>query len=981
MPGAFSCVEACKQGPFTLKGLTLHRKACSAWQNEIGALSLSCSSSEESNTEQPATKRRRLEEMDMSQDDNSSINPLRDEPVVNDTSILAPGDTVTAAPAIPVPRPFTRSQARNIHVGYRQEHDMLPEGPPQLSMPNVIPTSNPVLPAKTQPRHQAFRTEPDVFGRYRVYPAKPLVIPDAGSPMAHVLPASIRDRNSWLDTTADIAQIIAPCPNLSVFYVMRYHWLTGETKSLANRDYLCSEVLLQPDFNRDDLININFKDIDDKLAAAAHNWDPSFPLSEGWKNIPLCLPVPPPRITQRNRANPPSPSYISINGFRALTLLSVMRKAFSKNDQKSFHYEPFEEYYKPPGSLDPPQRLSGEMYTSPAMVRAHQEVQHLVIEDKSCTLPRCVAAYMFASDSVQFASFSRLKGWPILCSFGNQSKYEQCKPTSNTCFQLAHIPSARYLIYNEGQSVQSKAVEELLKDNSYVPVMNAFSFKLGDLGFNIFGSLVVDQLHEVELGVWKAVFKHLIRLLHLSGNSAVVEFNKRFRSVPSFSSTICSFAEDVAEMGRIAARDYEDILQCCIPVFEGLLPASCEIAAQRLLFVFATWHGLAKLRLHTRDTLRVFKLLTTQLGDALRHFAHLTKDLEVRETPKEYARRRKQIEAAKALTMTRRARHSKQPSTRPTDHTIAANSNELSSDGRHLCKLNLDTYKAHSFPDYPRTIEEYGTTDSYSTQINELQNRKIKGQYTRTNHRNVVEQMTRVGDITAVLEDIDVQLKQVRAKALEGPLVETDTGTIDSLLDGAPYSIGLKERSEDAIRGIPQWVASHQDDDATKFFIPQLKQHLLARILGTRNHPNFSDSELIHLRFYQDCMWRHKTLGINYTSYDVLRQQDPLNPSTSNRFVMLASDPSSNSESPSHPFVYAKILGIYHTKVIYKGQRPERLNFVHVRWLYYDFDRPGGWDNQRLDCLGYLTCLTDEDILDSFDFIDPDDIIRACHLI
>ena len=128
-------------------------------------------------------------------------------------------------------------------------------------------------------------------------------------------------------------------------------------------------------------------------------------------------------------------------------------------------------------------------------------------------------------------------------------------------------------------------------------------------------------------------------------------------------------------------------------------------------------------------------------------------------------------------------------------------------------------------------------------------------------------------------------------------------------------------------------------------------------------------------------MWRHKTLGINYTSYDILRQQDPLNPSTSNRFVMLASNPTNNSESSNHPFVYAKILGIYHAKVIYKGQRPERMDFVHVRWLYYDYDRPGGWDNQRLDCLGYLTCRTDEDILDSFDFIDPDDIVRACHLI
>lgn len=152
-------------------------------------------------------------------------------------------------------------------------------------------------------------------------------------------------------------------------------------------------------------------------------------------------------------------------------------------------------------------------------------------------------------------------------------------------------------------------------------------------------------------------------------------------------------------------------------MFEGLLPASCETSAQQLLFIFSTWHGLSKLRLHTKDTLRIFKSTTTQLGNALREFASLTGSLNVRETPKEYARRRKQIEAGKASAMTRRARYSKQTPVQSTNINSAANSNDVGNDGRRVCKLNLNTYKAHSFPDYPRSIEEYGTTDSYSTQI------------------------------------------------------------------------------------------------------------------------------------------------------------------------------------------------------------------------------------------------------------------------
>jgi hypothetical protein len=42
---------------------------------------------------------------------------------------------------------------------------------------------------------------------------------------------------------------------------------------------------------------------------------------------------------------------------------------------------------------------------------------------------------------------------------------------------------------------------------------NAFVEKLGP-GFNLSRMLVVDFMHEVELGVWKALFVHLIRILH-----------------------------------------------------------------------------------------------------------------------------------------------------------------------------------------------------------------------------------------------------------------------------------------------------------------------------------------------------------------------------------------------------------------------------------------------------------------------------------
>lgn len=39
--------------------------------------------------------------------------------------------------------------------------------------------------------------------------------------------------------------------------------------------------------------------------------------------------------------------------------------------------------------------------------------------------------------------------------------------------------------------------------------------------------LVVDLMHEIELGVWKALFTHLIRMLYTLGDAHVDELNWR----------------------------------------------------------------------------------------------------------------------------------------------------------------------------------------------------------------------------------------------------------------------------------------------------------------------------------------------------------------------------------------------------------------------------------------------------------------------
>lgn len=70
-----------------------------------------------------------------------------------------------------------------------------------------------------------------------------------------------------------------------------------------------------------------------------------------------------------------------------------------------------------------------------------------------------------------------------------------------------------------------------------------------------------------------------------------------------------------------------------------------------LLHHFGHWHGLAKLRLHTDETLDILDDLTTILGDDLRTFkADTCASFQTKELQKEAnARQRRQVKASSVV--------------------------------------------------------------------------------------------------------------------------------------------------------------------------------------------------------------------------------------------------------------------------------------------------------------------------------------------
>jgi hypothetical protein len=110
------------------------------------------------------------------------------------------------------------------------------------------------------------------------------------------------------------------------------------------------------------------------------------------------------------------------------------------------------------------------------------------------------------------------------------------------------VDLARSFMFTRGDGPTSTAVENVLDAESRVPTRvsvfsssnfiiinniqfkNTFSQRFLPFGFNYYSMLVVDFLHEFELGVWKAILSHLIRILYAIGNNAVATLDQWFAS-------------------------------------------------------------------------------------------------------------------------------------------------------------------------------------------------------------------------------------------------------------------------------------------------------------------------------------------------------------------------------------------------------------------------------------------------------------------
>ena len=166
-------------------------------------------------------------------------------------------------------------------------------------------------------------------------------------------------------------------------------------------------------------------------------------------------------------------------------------------------------------------------------------------------------------------------------------------------------------------------------------------------------------------------------------------------------------------------------------------------------------------------------------------------------------------------------------------------------------------------------------------------------------------------------------------------------------------------------------------------FLPKLQDHILGRLLERPSqgdtYGDFSDAERNMVHILGNKLFEVSTMTVNYTSYDIRRDYDLVNPRSHPDIMIVSPDSETNDTSP---FWYARVLKIYHADVwtSHPDVHDHSIRSMNILWVRWFGSEPGykwGFSCARLPKIGFVEW---NDPF-AFTFLDPAHVVRGCHLI
>jgi hypothetical protein len=344
--------------------------------------------------------------------------------------------------------------------------DILPQAPaaliPNPTLPSPLPSGSPAPPSSYPPPHipsalDVLPVQPscqvnirvfidsahNVFGIFRRYhgPEFPRHDPEREINLSILsnIPAPPKET-----LATSVSSAFHPYPNENSFLLGDWYWNHGSQKSQEDFKKLL-DIVGSAKFSPRDVRGTSWNRINQ--AMGVNDWDEGEWVDEdaGWQKSDISIRVPFHRFLDN-----PGVRVYTVKNFYHRSLTSIIQERL-KNDAENnchFHFEPFELLWKPDLSSlannpdDAAIRLYGELYTSPAFINAHWELQDITGEP-NCDLPRVVVGLMFWSDATLLATYGHAKLWPLYMAFANDSKYQRCKPTSNLYEHVAYFEQVK----------------------------------------------------------------------------------------------------------------------------------------------------------------------------------------------------------------------------------------------------------------------------------------------------------------------------------------------------------------------------------------------------------------------------------------------------------------------------------------------------------------------------------------------------------
>lgn len=344
-------------------------------------------------------------------------------------SILSPNHieepSLPSPPPLPLPPPLTpagrpmrnyKQPARYIDINPEPLRPLDEEPPP--------PTS--ILPRVVLIVRNRLRTATNSFNLLREYLYRPSFDPDLFVPPEDLLASHER---------MDSSPTSPPTPplvhrNQSVELLMNWKDSGPSTKSDGEINRLVNEVLLDPNFNLEDLRGFRAARENRRADMA----DENTPFLDSFQTATVEIEVP-------SGSKDVPPAKFSIPGLCYRKIPAVIRAMFASPLASKYHLSPFKLFHKAPSGKE--ERVFCEVYDSDAYIEENDKIQHAPVppDDPHCKREKAVAVVMLWSDATHLANFGTAKLWPIYMFLGNLSKYFRSLPNSGACQHIAYIPS------------------------------------------------------------------------------------------------------------------------------------------------------------------------------------------------------------------------------------------------------------------------------------------------------------------------------------------------------------------------------------------------------------------------------------------------------------------------------------------------------------------------------------------------------------